>query len=214
MPQKKQQSSSAREIELVTPQEFLGILQTDPDHCYQGEKQGECAARIVQDGIARFYPLIVIATLLQAFAASGTCWLIVRQLNVTKQQLRAYVFVSGAQITNIIEGDGMPKATVLLRNSGQTPAHDVVNVSGVASNKYPPPHTLNLTISDPVFIATARTRQTLGPGDTSISVIIAGSAPTPEQKAAFTDGTGVVYVYGEIRYKDVFGRKQRTGTGI
>jgi hypothetical protein len=205
---RQEESKSSHPV--ATPPKFFGTLHEDPNHCYQDEQQGECAARIVQNWIAGFYPLIGVATLLQAFAASGTFWLIIRQLNVTKQQLRAYVFVAGAQITNIFEGSELPRAVVLIRNSGQTPAHDVVNVSSVLSTRYPHSSTMNPTITEAIFATAGRTRQTLGPGDTSISVTVAPGIPSEEQRLAITNGARVVYVYGEIRYRDVFKKRQRT----
>jgi hypothetical protein len=127
-----------------------------------------------------------------------------------ERQLRAYVFVDSAQVVNVIEGGGSPESHVVIKNFGQTPAYDVVNISGIAMDEYPSPPTLNLTMTDEDFGA-EKPAMAMGPSDTSFSVIPSKRPPVPpEIRSAVINGTWVVYVYGEIRYKDVFGRKQWT----
>ena len=113
--------------------------------------------------------LIGIAAFLQAIGAIGTVWLIYRQLRTSRAQLRAYVVVSSAGIVSADDDkETAPVAVVTIKNSGQTPAHDVVNVSGIAIDLFPPPPTLNLTITDHDFAAVGRSRETLGPDNTSV----------------------------------------------
>jgi hypothetical protein len=50
-------------------QEFDGLRQANPDDCYLGEHQGECAARIVQDRVAAFYKWLVVAAFAQVLGA-------------------------------------------------------------------------------------------------------------------------------------------------
>jgi hypothetical protein len=108
---------------------------------------------------------IGIAAFLQAIGAIGTVWLIYRQLMTSRAQLRAYVVVSSAGIVSADDDrETAPVAVVTIQNSGQTPAHDVVNVSGIAIDLFPPPPTLSLTITDHDFAAVGRSRETLGPG--------------------------------------------------
>jgi hypothetical protein len=194
----------------VAPRQFFGSPDTDSHNCYQDEKQGDCAARTVQQRIAGLYPALAIAAALQTIAALGTCWLIYRQQRTTRAELRAYVFVSGAKITNVVEGDSEAEAIVVIRNSGKTPAHDLINIGGIAFFPYPaPPH--ELTITDAQFLAPrGRTKETIGPGDTTISIVGAGRVLTYEQRAAIVAGTHAAYAYGEIRYKDIFNRSQWT----
>jgi len=130
-------------------------------------------------------------------------------VRTARRQLRAYVFVSSAKVTNVIDDDGMPKAVVVIKNSGQTPAYDLLNATGFTANTYPSLPTLKLTIADEDF-SISKTRISLGPKDTSISITTADRKLTEQQWASIADGTGAVYVYGEIRYRDVFGKNQRT----
>jgi hypothetical protein len=127
-----------------------------------------------------------------------------------ERQLRAYVLVSSAKVTNLtnlVEGNGIPEAIVVIKNSGQTPAYDLHNVTGFTADSYPPRPTIKLTISDKDSIV--QTTMPLGPGDTTASNTL-GKILTDPQKASLADGTGVVYVYGTIRYRDVFGKHRCT----
>ena len=155
--------------------------------------------------------LIGIAAFLQAFAAIGTVWLIYRQLKTSRVQLRAYVVVSSAGITGGADDEETtPTAVVTIKNAGQTPAHDVVNVSGIAIDLFPPPPTLRLTITDGDFATVGRTRETLGPGNTTISSTSAGRLLMDDEKKGIIEGVGAIYVYGEIRYRDAFGKRRWT----
>jgi hypothetical protein len=127
----------------------------------------------------------------------------------SRAQLRAYVLTSRSVVRNI-DGTGMPEAHVTIKNSGQTPAYHVISVSGFAIDRYPSPPTLNLVISDREFSNPSLSREVLGPGDTSISAVPAARLLTAPERASLADGTGIVYAYGEIRYRDAFGRKQCT----
>jgi hypothetical protein len=154
---------------------------------------------------------IGIAAFLQAIGAIGTVWLIYRQLMTSRAQLRAYVVVSSAGIVSADDDkETAPVAVVTIQNSGQTPAHDVVNVSGIAIDLFPPPPTLSLTITDHDFAAVGRSRETLGPGNTSVSRVSAGRLLMDEEKKGIIEGVGAIYVYGEIRYKDAFGKRRWT----
>ena len=152
---------------------------------------------------------IGIAAFLQAIGAIGTVWLIYRQLRTSRVQLRAYVGVSAAKLINFVDGEEIaPMGEVTITNSGQTPARDVVNVSGIAIGLFPPPSALKLTVTDHDFATVARSRQTLGAANTSISRTAAGRPLEAEEKKDITEGKGAIYVYGEVRYRDVFGKRR------
>jgi hypothetical protein len=88
------------------------------------------------------------ATVLLTIVTACLGWLAYRQVLTTRAQLRAYVFVSSAKVTNVVDGDGMAEAHVMIKNSGQTPAYEVAQVGGFAIDRYPPPPTLDLSIRD------------------------------------------------------------------
>ena len=104
----------------------------------------------------------------------------------------------------------MPEAQVVIKNGGQTPAYDVINVSRFAAERYPPPPAPNLIISDREFSAPARTGESLAPGANSISIAQQADCSRFQKRRPFASGTGIVYVYGEIRYRDAFGREHWT----
>jgi len=144
----------------------------------------------------------------QAEVARGT---LKTMQDTAERQLRAYVFVESAQVVNVIDGTGSPEAHVTIKNYGQTPAYELVNFSGFAIDEYPTPPTLNLTIDDKKFGASGKTAMALGPGCESFSITPSQARPVPtEVRSEFISGTRIAYVYGEVRYKDVFGTERRT----
>jgi hypothetical protein len=155
--------------------------------------------------------ITAVFTVLLTMVTGGLVWIGHQQIATSRAQLRAYVLVSRSVVTNVADGTGIPEAQVTIKNFGQTPAYNVINVGGFAIDRYPPPRTLDLIISDGEFASPARSREVLAPGDSSVSVVSAPRPPlTAPEKASLANGTGIVYVYGEIRYKDAFGREQWT----
>ena len=197
----------------------LALSPSDPLLPYKaviqsGAASHEADEKPVSEPVASMFEspaLIGIAAFLQAIGAIGTVWLIYRQLMTSRAQLRAYVVVSSAGIVSADDDkETAPVAVVTIKNSGQTPAHDVVNVSGIAIDPFPPPPTLSLTITDHDFAAVGRSRETLGPDNTSVSRVSAGRQLMDEEKKGIIEGAHAIYVYGEVRYKDVFGKRRWT----
>ncbi len=153
--------------------------------------------------------ITAVFTGLLTFITGGLVWTGFRQITTTRAQLRAYVLTSRTVVTNVVHGDGVPEAHVTLQNYGQTPAHKVVSVSGFAFDKYP--STPDMIISDQEFLNPSHSTELLGPGGSSVSIIGYSGGPfTPATKDSLASGGHIIYVYGEIRYRDVFGRKQWT----
>ena len=140
----------------------------------------------------------------------GLVWVGFRQIATTRAQLRAYVFVSGAKIVHGIEDNNIVEAFVEIKNSGQTPAYKLTVVNGIVLGPYPPPQSLPLAVPDKDYLSLVRTRMDLGPGDKTFPVTRAGRPLTLEDKANLVAGAMAVWVYGEIRYRDAFCRKQWT----
>jgi hypothetical protein len=103
--------------------------------------------------------VVIIVGFLQFVALIAT-WLVM--MRTARRQLRAYVFVSSANVSNATEGNGTLQSCVVIKNFGQTPAYKVVNVNGFAFDRYPPSPTLNLTIADDEFRTAGRSRSDLG----------------------------------------------------
>ena len=119
--------------------------------------------------------------------------------DTAQRQLRAYITVETAKIE--FPEPGRPRSTVNYRNAGQTPAHDVQIWIHQWIACYPMGCELPHPPEDFVMA-----KALLGSGSFNTMVT---EAPQPLAKDQFLDliGTaeGTIYVYGEIRYKDVFG---------
>jgi hypothetical protein len=151
-----------------------------------------------------------LTAVLLVIVTGGLIWVGYRQIWTSRAQLRAYVFVAGVRVTNVVEGDDIPEAIVAIKNFGQTPAYKVVNVSGIAVDRYPVPPTVNLTIANVEFRSPGRSRSDLGPTQSEHAITSAGRTLTTAERTAIANGDGVVIVYGEIRYIDAFGKRRRT----
>src|SRR5215467_11313317 len=129
-------------------------------------------------------------------------------VRTARRQLRAYVLVSGTAVTNVAEGDGIPEAQVVIKNFGETPAYNFVNVTGFAGNVYPPPSSITLTVPESEF-SKPIARSVLGPTQQEMSTTDWQEKKRPltrDEKIALAEGRAIIYVYGEIRYVDAFGR--------
>jgi hypothetical protein len=134
-------------------------------------------------------------------------------IRTSRSQLRAYVQVDSVKVFNAMDDKAGPIiAHVVIKNFGQTPAHKVTTASEFAFEKYPPPSTLNLLISDKEFSASSNhSRIRLAPSQTQEIVEVANRPPLNEQeRRALFEGGSAIFVYGEIRFTDVFGRSQRS----
>jgi hypothetical protein len=65
---------------------FEGSLTTNPEHCYEDESEGECAARIVQKGISGFYIWLIFCSAISAIGAAISGWAISKQVALGRQQ--------------------------------------------------------------------------------------------------------------------------------
>jgi hypothetical protein len=119
------------------------------------------------------------------------------------RQLRAYVGVDSAVLK--FPQPGVPEAQVHFRNFGQTPAYDFRVWIHTWFAAYPlqesvptAPNGLKMGIN------------VLGPGRTSI-MAAPKKPPLPPQNLALLGTTQfTLYVYGEVRYRDIFGEERRT----
>jgi hypothetical protein len=122
-----------------------------------------------------------------------------------RQQLRAYVsgvpdFISSFDETHT------PRASFTMRNLGQTPAHNVVSRGEIAALPYPLPIGFKLPpVSGPVSSVTD-----LFPNVPLIGNRTKATPFTIAELTGIRNGSMRVYIFGEIRYRDVFGRRRRT----
>jgi hypothetical protein len=129
---------------------------------------------------------------------------IINQMRDTAQrQLRAYVCVSSALLKFL--RPEVPEIQVHFKNCGQTPAYELRGWIHIWVEEYP----LKVLLPQPTEDL-RKGVDILGPNRESIFVI-AKDPPVPTQSLRLL-GTmsGTIYVYGEIRYTDVFGEKRWT----
>ena len=164
-----------------------------------------------------------VVALLQFAALVGTIFVMV--LN-GRRQLRAYVFLDTADLINvapppepIAEGQPIPNgarrwpnmgpvAILRLRNSGQTPAYDLIHWASIQLREYPlitpPPAPAPPDANTTVF--------SLAPGTISVKniamPIILSDVDIAELRA--TPPTKAIYIFGRVTYRDAFRKKRFT----
>jgi hypothetical protein len=144
------------------------------------------------------------------------------QENTIKRQMRAYVVGEGGYIGNVtnpppglqIPGPNPaaiafpaqgPIARISIKNTGQTPAFRVIHWGNSCFREFPlasplPPKPPNMRPLNSI----------LGPGIISTKNFNIPNPLTPQEIARLRAGTGAIYVYGEILYRDAFGKEHFT----
>ena len=136
-----------------------------------------------------------IVALLQFCALVATVVVLMR---TASRQLRAYVFVADAEITDI--GTDSIQAVVTIKNTGQTPAYDVTLSTKAVAFNIP-----GKVIFEPTPVGPDSSRFVFGPDATGRrNIPLHTILGEPSAIAALRERRGVLYVYGEILYKDAF----------
>lgn len=138
-----------------------------------------------------------------------------------RRQLRAYVLVESGAIANIIEPEppnqrvnptnptqilahvtrqDLPANVFLtIKNTGQTPAMEVTHWGNAVVREYP--LTTQLPGADPDIKPMP---SVLGPGIQSTKRLVLPAPLSVPQITEIRGGTMAVYVYGQIKYRDIF----------
>lgn len=156
------------------------------------------------------------ATAVQAFALIIT---IIVMIRTTRRQLRAYVFIDTIDILNVfgnrppqIPGQPSPEigswiyrpnmgpaVIMAIKNSGQTPAFNVIHYGNICIREYP------LTSNLPAInIISNATRLTMSPGGITRKFVNMAHPLTAEEIEQLNTGTHAIYAYGNIIYQDTF----------
>jgi hypothetical protein len=196
---------------------------TQPLSTFKGQREDVD----MQDKLARYTKWLVIVGTVQFIALIGqgiVFWLTLSQMrNTGERQLRAYVVTelgtignianpvplypgqviipTGAEITN--QGCG-PVARIQIKNTGQTPAYQVVHWGNICISAHP------LVGALPGPLPGYRPTAVLGPGIISTKMFFLNPALTAQQIADLRAGLVAIYVYGEIAYVDAFAQPQTT----
>ena len=138
-------------------------------------------------------------------ATDATKRAIVLSEDTAQRQLRAYVMVSSAAIENLSSGR-KPTAKLILKNTGQTPAHAVSHWCAAGVAPYPMPDHIVRALKNHEAELSSRP---LPPGAEAQSWS-ESDILTEAQYEGLSDGTHALYVVGEIRYTDAFNKPQET----
>lgn len=172
--------------------------------------------------LAVFTRWLVIATFILATIAFGVgIWQAVISRQATRQQLRAYVFVEdillidSSQLTpqagttdlqiNPPRPPNFPGLEWATKNSGQTPAYDVVHwgMIDVIENRH------ENTLVPPTDLASGP-KTYIAAGSGTRKWMWFARALSQQEIADVIAGTRGIYVFGRINYRDAFGRKRHT----
>jgi hypothetical protein len=123
--------------------------------------------------------------------------------DTAERQLRAYVNVAGGKIT--FEQPDAPEWHLVVKNFGQTPAYDVRHWTHIWITEYP--LSVELPVPDPDF---PMSNSILAPGNHE-DMVWKKEPPIPANSLELI-GTpaGTIFIYGEIRYVDAFGKHRLT----
>ena len=171
-----------------------------PDKASRWMHDFMCNVRVTDVAIATYAGLLVLVIV-------GLVLVVIIQYDhaarTAHQQLRAYVLVEAAFRSG--SHDNHPEFQVTIKNFGQTPAQDVehwleVWAAPKESDAALPRHRRLIQVTDAA----------LGPGASFALVRRYDTAWEPDRLAAFMAGDIAIYVYGEIRYRDVFRKRRQT----
>jgi hypothetical protein len=116
----------------------------------------------------------------------------------SKAQLRAYVFVNYAIVSNFGDTTKPLAANVSLKNSGQTPAYKLKGWIGLKGEAFPFSGKFE-TLGEERRIPTV-----IGPGGAFAYVLPWKRPLTEEENTLLRNGTLAFYVWGEVTYNDAF----------
>ena len=144
--------------------------------------------------------LLFLATLGFWFAT----WRLVKGAEQTaERQLRAYVHVVSSTVSNLTAGNGNVVFTMVIKNSGQTPAYATSFAASVdfalASDEAP-------ILPTPTFESLRNIM--LGPG--SQHTVTVNRAAYSQNEIADLTATNALYVHGIVQYVDAFNERRFT----
>jgi len=187
--------------------------QDDPDKKWADIKNSPVG--IFTGIIAIFTILLVAAGFYQAAVTRAA----------TRKQLRAYVFVETMDVLNVtgnapppIPGqpppqvgpwiyrpDIGPAVMMIIKNTGQTPAYDVVHYGNLCVAEYRP----SPNLPPQIHIPTA-TKVAIPPDGKTSKFVNLPQPLTDDEINQLRTGTHAIYLFGRITYKDIFNKKRFT----
>ena len=149
-------------------------------------------------------------------------WVGYKQEKTTRRQLRAFVYVHGGSIYNvayplnplpiykptgaeIVSPTEGPAVLLTIRNSGSTPAFQVVHWAGIHVAEFPLRSEL-----PPIVKVKKPPDSAIPPEGINTKRVNIFRPLTSQEISGLRDGTTAIWVYGEITYRDAFRRKHKS----
>jgi len=170
--------------------------------------------------------VIVYITAAYTIVSLATLLVIWKQVWLTKdtarRQLRAYVVVERGIIGNvtnpipsprekietvarILDPQAGPTAQITIKNTGQTPAYELVHWGDICVQDFPLTGKL-----PPMPPREAKFWTVMGPGIVEVKTLRLRQPLTEEQVQGLHNGTMAIYCHGEIDYRDAFKTRRVT----
>lgn len=144
---------------------------------------------------------------------SGTVLLVLtlwETRKTSRAELRAYLFLDAETPIGpfkIAVGEA-PSGMIHIKNFGQTPAYGIVCQRGTMDGPWPIPDDFCFPEDDTYIIETGAS---LPPGaTTSFPIFKEGQSVSQKAFDEIMAGSATFYIWGRIKYRDVFGRLHRT----
>ncbi|MHB8843492.1 MAG: hypothetical protein ACYC7L_01980 [Nitrospirota bacterium] len=126
--------------------------------------------------------------------------------DTTMQQLRAYVFTKHDEPFTL-EINGRLSTATIIKNFGQTPAHDMMTCHRVGI--YSLPLTTTNKLEDPIYEPDSPSGP-LAPGEVAYQRATIPELLPDDISADIAAGKVALFVFGEIKYVDIFNKPHRT----
>lgn len=171
-------------------------LENDPD---AQKREYDCLIAKYTGSVADFTRWLVFAT---ALLAGFGFWQVIISRQTARRQLRAYVDIQSGQVLGF--DTGTVRVRMVTKNSGQTPAYEVDQWIAVGADDFPPKTGFHAQDPKPPPLKT-----TLAPGAVHTAFQEYGQL-SAGQIAKIKDGKAAIWAWGEITYKDAFGRSRKS----
>lgn len=149
--------------------------------------------------------------LVSFFGTAGLIWTLVETWRTNRRELRAYVMVESVGISPRkgkqfpAEVRGIPACMITIKNSGQTPAYNLIHWGEMAV--FPMTDERELSAPEDMMRVHALA---LGPGSISTKIREFARNLTPAEGKAVANGETGFFVWGRIEYEDTFGKRHFT----